>query len=151
MYQHIITSIFISDVLGLGWTLVVGLLETPWDKELDDQLQPRYGINERWLYYRNFKGYNNWRVVNLATTNIATEDEEKIYETILHGIEARMNERILIGTFGAMRTDDEATQGYYLIKWITEPYTIQEDILMKGVEPPQTAFDTILKFPQIQI
>ena len=71
-------------------------------------------------------------MVNLATTNIATEDEENIYETILHGIEARMNERILIGTFGAMRTDDEATQGYYLVKWITEPYIIQEDILMKG-------------------
>ena len=54
-------------------------------------------------------------MVNLITTNIATEDEEKIYNTILHGIEARMNERILIGTFGAMRTDDEATQGYYLL------------------------------------
>ena len=140
MYQHIITSIFISDVLGLGWTLVVGLLETPWDKVLDDQLQPRYGINERWLYYRNFKGYNNWRVVNLATTNIATEDEEEIYETILHGIEARMNERTLIGTFGAMRTDDEAKQGYSLVKWITESYTVQEDLIMKRVEPQQTAF-----------
>ena len=40
-----------------------------------------------------------------------------------------------------MRTDDEDIQGYYLVKWITEPYTIQEDILMMGVEPPQTAFD----------
>ena len=92
------------------------LLETPWENELNDKSQPRYGINERCLCYRNFKGCNNWRVVNLATANIATEDEEAIYETILHGIEARMNERILIGTFGAMRTDDEATQGYYLVK-----------------------------------
>ena len=50
-------------------------------------------------------------MVNLATTNIATEDEENIYETILRGIEARMSKRIIIGTFGAMRTDDEATQG----------------------------------------
>ena len=51
-----------------------------------------------------------------------------------------MNERILIGIFGAMRTDDEATQGYYLVKWITELYTVQEDTIMKGVEPQQTAF-----------
>ena len=116
------------------------LLETPWNKELNDQLQPRYGINERCLYYRNFKGYNNWRVTNLATKSIATENEEAIYEIMLHGIEARMNERILIENFGAMRTDDEATQGYYLVKWITKPYTVQEDIIMKGVEPQQTAF-----------
>ena len=73
-------------------------------------------------------------MVDLATINIATEDEEAIYEIILHGIEARMNERILIGTFGAIRTDDEATQGYYLVKWITEPYTVLEDKIMKGVE-----------------
>ena len=77
------------------------LLETPRDKKLNDQSQPRYEINERCVYYRNFKGYNYWRVVNLATTNIVTEDEEAIYETILHRIEARMNELILIGTFGA--------------------------------------------------
>ena len=49
--------------------------------------------------------------MDLITTNIETEDEEKVYERILYGIEARMNERILIGTFGAMRTNDEATQG----------------------------------------
>ena len=66
-------------------------------------------------------GYNNWRIVDLVTTNFTPEEEEKVYEIILHGIEARMNERTLIGNFGAMRTDDEATQGYYLVKWIMEP------------------------------
>ena len=92
------------------------MLKTPWDKEFNDQSQPRYRINEWCLYWKNFKGYNNWRVVDLITTNIATEDEAAIYETILHGIEVRMNERILIRTFGATRTDDEATQGSYLVK-----------------------------------
>ena len=45
--------------------------------------------------------------MDLITTNIDTDDKEKGYETILHRIEARMNERMLIGTFGAMRTIDE--------------------------------------------
>ena len=61
-------------------------------------------------------GNNNWRVVVLMTTNITPEEEENVYEIILHGIEARMNERVLIGTLGAMRTNDDATQGYYLVK-----------------------------------
>ena len=38
---------------------------------------------------------------------------------------ARINERIFIGTFGAMRKNDEATQGYYLVKWITKPNTVK--------------------------
>ena len=79
-------------------------------------------------------------MVNIATTNIATEDEEAIYETILHRIEVRMNELILIGTFDAMKTDDEATQGYYLVKLITEPHTVQEDIIMKGSRPITNCF-----------
>ena len=74
------------------------------------------------------------------TTNVTSEEEQKVYGIILHGIESRINERILIGHFGAMRTNDEATQGYYLLKWITESYTIQEDTIMMGVEPQQSAF-----------
>ena len=78
--------------------------------------------------------------MDLITTNVDTEDEEKAYEIILHGIETRMNERIMIRTFGAMRTNDEATQGYYLVKWIMEPYTVQKDMVMKGVELHQSTF-----------
>ena len=51
-----------------------------------------------------------------------------------------MNERILIETFGAMRTNDEVTQEHYLVKWITEPYTVQGNTIMKGVEPHQSTF-----------
>ena len=76
----------------------------------------------------------------MVTINVTSEDEEKGYETILHGIETRMNERILTRTFGAMITNDEATQGYYLVKWIKEPHTVQENTIMKGVEPQQTIF-----------
>ena len=57
-------------------------------------------------------GYNNWRVLDLVSTNDTPEEEEKVYETILYEIEARMNKRILIRTFSAKRTNDEATQGY---------------------------------------
>ena len=65
---------------------------------------------------------------------------KKLYTKKLHVIEARINERILIGTFGDMRSNDEATRGYHLVKWITEPYTVQKNMVMRGVEPQHTAF-----------
>ena len=49
-----------------------------------------------------------------------------------------MNERILIGIFGRMRANDEATQGYYVVESLTKPYTVQENVVMKGVDPPHT-------------
>lgn len=48
----------------------------------------------------------------MVTTNVTYVESEKVYEITLHGLEEKLNKRILIGTFGVMRTNDETTQGY---------------------------------------
>ena len=68
----------------------------------------------------------------MKTTNIVNEEDgDKTYEVILHGLVARMNERILIGTFGSIRSDNEATRGYCLAMWLSESYTVKENTIMK--------------------
>ena len=67
------------------------ILNLTWEKGIVDRDKPRYGVNERCIYWRNFMGFNNWRVVDLVATNVTPEEEEKIYEIILHGVEATMN------------------------------------------------------------
>ena len=47
-----------------------------------------------------------------------------MYEIIIYGIETRITERILVGSFGTKIKKDEATQGYYLVEWLYEPYTV---------------------------
>ena len=64
-------------------------------------------------------------MIDLVTTNDTSENEDNLY--IL------TNERILIGIFGAMRSNDEPTQGYFLVKWIIEPYSVQENTIMWGL------------------
>ena len=54
--------------------------------------------------------------IRLGTIKISSVEEKRVYEITLHEIEVTMNERILVGTFSAMLTNDEATQGYYLVK-----------------------------------
>ena len=46
-----------------------------------------------------------------------------------------MNKRILIEIFGAMRINDETTRENYLVRWIIELYTVQENTAMIEVEP----------------
>ena len=58
------------------------MLKIPWDKDLNDKEQPWYGVNKRYFYWRNFEGCNNWRVVDLVTTNISSKDEEIVYKKI---------------------------------------------------------------------
>ena len=93
------------------YRMFLEILNIPLDIALDDNEKPRYGVNERCIYWRKYKGCNNSRDVDLVTTNVTSKDEEKVYEMILHGIEARMNGRIAVGTLGVIKISDEATQG----------------------------------------
>ena len=65
-----------------------------------------------------FEGCNDWRVVTLEKVNIINEEDQDIfYEFIYMG---------LIGTFETMITDDEVARGYYIVKWVSEPYMIKK-------------------------
>ena len=41
--------------------------------------------------------------------------------------------------YGAIGIDDESTNGYYVLQWTSELYTLQEDKEMEGYTPPITA------------
>ena len=51
-----------------------------------------------------------------------------------------MSEKILTTMYGAMKTDDESTNEYYVLQWKSEPYTLQEDKEMESYIPPITAY-----------
>ena len=51
-----------------------------------------------------------------------------------------MSEKILSTMYGAIRTDDENTDGYYNLQWTSEPYTLQEDKEMQGYSPITIAY-----------
>ena len=69
------------------------------------------------------------------TKNKNSEKDDEAFKTILRGVETRMSEKILTTMYGATRTDDESTDGYYVLQWISEPCTLQEDKVIKGYTP----------------
>ena len=57
--------------------------------------------------------------------NKNSEKDDEVFKTILRGVETRMSEKILTTMYGVMRTDDENTDGYYVLQWTSEPYTLR--------------------------
>jgi hypothetical protein len=57
-----------------------------------------------------------------------TEADEKgareLHHSILSAMEACMSLMIREGKVGAIGMADEATMGYYVGKWLSEPYTL---------------------------
>jgi predicted Fe-S protein YdhL (DUF1289 family) len=54
----------------------------------------------------------------------------------LNGIAKEMAEGIKEGKIGAFSTEDEETNGYYLVEWKSEVYTLQEYTILTEFDPP---------------
>ena len=66
-------------------------------------------------------------------------DEDIKYEEIFHGFKARINEGILMRRWSLIRTDNKTTKGWYLIQWVSKPYTLQEDTNTMKYDQLQTS------------
>jgi hypothetical protein len=85
--------------------------------------QRRYRENIHCRYWQNFKGLNNWLIVDLSPS--AGTDMDDIQEAcydVIEGLCDQMSQQIKIGRTGAIATEDMETQGYYLVRWDTEAY-----------------------------
>ena len=74
------------------------------------------------------------------TKNKNIDKENEAFKTILRDVETSISEKIITTMYGEMRTDDDNTDGYYVLQWTSEPYTLQEDKEMEVYTPPMTAY-----------
>ncbi len=74
------------------------------------------------------QGCNNWKIVALLPK---TEADKKVAHEplccILNALVTCMSFMMHEGQVGAVGTSDKAAMGYYLVKWLSKPYTLQKD------------------------
>ncbi len=90
--------------------------------------QPRYAVNKDYKLWPSYEGANNLKIWALMPKMEA--DKKLAHESLrcfLNTLEARMSFMICKGQVGAVGTSDKAAMGYYLVKWLSKPYTLQED------------------------
>ncbi len=100
----------------------------PWIPGVKMREQPRYIKNKECLLWSRYNGANEWEIFELVPR---TEDEKKgageSNLCVLCAMEARISLMMRSGDVGAVGTTDKAAMGYYLVKWLTEPYTLQAE------------------------
>ena len=117
-------------------------LAKPWQPNVAQSEQPRYKTGNCDLAPIFAGGLNDWHITDVRQVtgedDGEQEDElEEVNSRLLGGIATRMAERVSEGGIGVFQTEDPDTDGYYLVKWTTYPYTLQEDTLLKEYDPPQ--------------
>ena len=73
--------------------------------------------------------FNNWNIIQLSHKATSGEEIEKSYQVVLDDISDNMDAMVKTGKYGAINTTDKYIMLYYLIKFMPDPYTIQEEIM----------------------
>jgi len=121
-------------------------LDKPWCPGVPPEEQPRYASStecELWPIFEQEDGepgLNDWKIVQLVSTkDSSAEEEEEVQRVVLASLGEMMAERIHDGGVGAFPTEDDDADGYYIVDWKSEPYTLQEDVELKEYTPDAIA------------
>jgi hypothetical protein len=110
---------------------------TPWNPKVPSEEQPRYVSSTNCVYWPIFESLNDWQIID--TMPKVSNDEEEVmlaHNDALSTIAESMRGEISIGNIGAFATEDEATDGYYLVQWTGLPYELLSDREINEFEPP---------------
>jgi hypothetical protein len=104
-------------------------IRLPWVLAVPNEEQPRFKTVSE-CQYRSVLGVRNeWDIVELEVDHDKAnmDDVDDAREEVLVSLTSNIAANVEIGGYGAIATeDDDATEGYWIIEWTSEPYTCQE-------------------------
>jgi hypothetical protein len=114
--------------------------------------QPRYAVNKDCELWPSYESANNWKIWALVPkTEVDKKLARESLRCILNVLEVCMSLMMRKGQVGAVGTSDKAAMGYYLVKWLSKPYTLQEDTEgMSGMIPTKSMVVDGLYFNRVQ-
>ena len=73
-------------------------------------------------------GYlNNWNIIKLSHKATFSEEIDEIHQVLLYGIIENMAALVKTDKYGSINTTYTTKMGYYVIKFMSKPYTLQEE------------------------
>ena len=76
--------------------------------------------------------YNNCNIIHLTPKSIPSEAFDDIHQVVLDGISENMASLLQLGMYGSINTDDTTTNGFYVIQFLSDAYTIQNNTTIDG-------------------
>ena len=96
-----------------------------------------------YTYWPVLSSFNNWSIIQLSQKSTPFEAFEEVHQVVLDGIIDHMALLVQYGKYGSINTADSSTNGYYVIKLISEAYTLKNNTTFGG--KIITASDLVVK------
>ena len=108
------------------------MLDQPWIYDIWLKKQARYQPVINCTYWPVLGPYNNCNIIHLTPPSITSEAFDDIHQVVLDGISENMASLFQSGMYGAFNTDDNTSNGFYVIKFFSEEYTLKNNTTIDG-------------------
>ena len=102
------------------------MLVNPWEIGVELIYRPRYQPIKYCTYWPVLGSFVNWNIIQVSNKSTTYEYFDGVHKVVLDGISENMSSLVHNRKYGAVNTVDPTTTGYYVVKLISEPYTLQE-------------------------
>ena len=103
------------------------MLDKPWIHVLTPKQKPCYLPVTNCSYWSVLGSFNNWNIITLSHKSTTSEDFKGIHQVVLDGISENMASLVQSAKHEAINTAYTSSMGYYVIKFVSEAYTLQDD------------------------
>ena len=94
--------------------------------------QARYQPVINCTYWPVLGPYKNWNIINLTQKSIPSEVFDEIHQVVFDGISKNMASLVQSGMYGAINTDYTTTNGFYVIQFFSDAYTLKNNTTIDG-------------------
>ena len=108
------------------------MLDQPWIYDVQSTKQARYQPFINFNYWPVLGPYKNWNIIHLTTKSIPSETFYEIHQVVFDGISDIMTLLVQLGMYGVINTYDTTTNGFCVIRFLLEAYTMQNNTTVYG-------------------
>ena len=103
------------------------MIEKPWITGTPSKKQARYQFVTNCTYWPVLGSYNNFNIIHLSPKATLFEEFEEVHQVIIFVISDNMASLVQSVKYGAINTDYTTINGYNVIKFISEAYTLKNN------------------------
>ena len=108
------------------------MLYKTWIDGIPSNKQAHYQPVTNCTYWPVLGSYKNWTIIELTPKSVPFEAFDKIHQVVLYRISENIASLFQPGMYGAINTYDTTTNGFYVIQFLSEAYTLQNNTTIDG-------------------
>ena len=83
-----------------------------------------YKPDVNYTYWPVLGSFNNWNINTSTNKTTSSKDFDAVNKVVIGGISNNMSSLIQLGKYGAIDSVNPTTMGYYVINYLSKPYTL---------------------------